>query len=48
MEAVPLTYFLKCILEIPNPLDVLIIAFILKRVVQAGTRPEQAFTIVCV
>lgn len=48
MEAVLLTYFLKCILEIPNLLAILIIAFILERVVQAGTRPEQAFTIVCV
>lgn len=38
----------ECILEIPNSLDVLITAFILERVVQAGTRSEQAFTIVCV
>lgn len=48
MEAVPLTYFLKCIWEIPNPLDILITAFVLEKVVQAGTRAEQAFTIVCV
>lgn len=47
MKAVPLTYFLKCILEVPSSLYVLITAFILQREVQADTRPEQAFTIVC-
>lgn len=34
MEAVPLTYFLKYILEIPSSLDALITAFILQRVVK--------------
>lgn len=33
LEAAPLTYFLKCILEILTSSDVLITAFILQRVV---------------
>lgn len=47
VEAAPLTHFLIFILEIPSSLDVLITAFMLQTVVQAGTRQEKAFTVVC-